>query len=292
MLRLALLAMLGLAAMQVHAASELESASTPAADAVTSDSEKAQSQAPVPQDRKLHYLIGGVVNANPDFFGPTDRQYGIRPVLALEWGRLRLSQGGGYGLMGRGRRDRGRGLEGTIAESDRFNLSLSLNIDRGRGAASTDRLRNVPDVPTTLRLRTRARYYFTDRWTGSLAVSQDILGKGGGLDADSWLSYAWHINQATLVTAGFGASWGNGPYMRSQFGLPASAAVASGFPAYRPSAGLYQTEVGLDISHALSRHWVIFGGIRYSKLHGDAKRSPLVYKSSGMSMSAGLAWRN
>ena len=44
--------------------------------------------------------------------------------------------GGGYGLMGQGRRERGSGAQAMLRETDRFNLSLSLNIDRGRDVAA------------------------------------------------------------------------------------------------------------------------------------------------------------
>ena len=248
---------------------------------------------PVAEDDRVHLLVGAAVRSSPDFFGPARHRHGLRPALAVEWGRLRLSTGGGYGLMGQGRdgrRDRGAGLEGMLRTTDRFNLSLSLNIDRGRNAAATDRLQGVPDVPTTLRARLRARYFLTDRWTASVAVSQDILGKHGGLETDAWLGYDWPLGPDTLLTASASASWGNGPYLRSQFGVPASA--AGGFAAYRPGAGLYQSELGLDVAHVLSRHWVAFGGVRLSQLHGDARRSPLVHRRSGAALSVGLAWRN
>ncbi|HOK13024.1 MAG TPA: MipA/OmpV family protein, partial [Ottowia sp.] len=248
---------------------------------------------PVAEDERVHLLVGAAVRSSPDFFGPARQRHGLRPTLAVEWGRLRLSTGGGYGLMGQGRdgrRDRGAGLEGMLRTTDRFNLSLSLNIDRGRNAAATDRLQGLPDVPTTLRARLRARYFLTDRWTASVAVSQDILGKHGGLETDAWLGYDWPLGPDTLLTASASASWGNGPYLRSQFGVPASA--AGGFAAYRPGAGLYQSELGLDVAHVLSRHWVAFGGVRLSQLHGDARRSPLVHRRSGAALSVGLAWRN
>ena len=64
--------------------------------------------------------------------------------------------GSNYGLMGQGRRDRGSGAQAVLRETDDFNLSLSLNIDRGRDVADTERLKGVPDVRATLRARVRA----------------------------------------------------------------------------------------------------------------------------------------
>lgn len=243
-------------------------------------------------DPRVRFLLGVAANTSPNFFGGPSQHFKLKPVGALDWGRWRLSTGGGYGLMGQGRRERGSGAQAMLRETDRFNLSLSLNIDRGRDVADTERLKGVPDVRATVRARLRARYNLTDRWTASLAASQDILGRGRGMELDGWLGYRWPISQATRVDFGLGASWGNSQYMRSQFGIPQGATTASGYPAFKPGAGLYQTEIGVDIAHALSRSWVVFGGMRYSQLHGDARRSPLTVRSKGVSASVGIAWRN
>ena len=244
------------------------------------------------EEKRVNFLIGVAANTSPNFFGGKSQSFKLKPVAALEWGRWRLSSGGGYGLMGQGRRDRGQGAQAVLRETDRFNLSLSLSIDRGRDVADTERLKGVPDVRATLRARVRARYNLSDRWTASLAASQDILNRGRGLEVDGWLGYRWPISEATRMDFGLGASWGNSQYMRSQFGIPQASTVASGYPAFKPRGGLYQTEIGADIAHALSRSWVVFGGLRYSQLHGDARRSPLTLRTRGVSATVGIAWRN
>lgn len=254
-----------------------------------------------PQERRadtgggVHYLIGISARSGPDFFGGGSG-HGLRPVLAVEWGRLRLSTGGGWGLMEHGRsrrRDRSVGLEGLLRATDRFNLSLSLNIDRGRGVAETDRRLGVPNVPTTLRARVRARYNLSERWTTSLAVSQDVLGKGGGMVVDAWLGHDQPLGPRTTVGASLTASWGNARYMRSEFGIPLTPQrIAAGLSGYRPRAGLFQTGLGLDLTHSISEHWVAFGGIGYTRLQDDAARSPLVRRRGGFTASIGLAWRN
>lgn len=246
-------------------------------------------------EKRFRYLAGVSIRTSPNFYGlARTRNYGLNPMLAVEWGRLRLSTGGGSGLIGHGldvRRDRSAGLEGVLRTDDRFNVSLSLNLDRGRGVAEEGRLSQMPDVETTVRLRARARYFFSRRLTGSVAVSQDIMGKGGGMEVDGWLGYELPLTAATRLSASVSASIGNGPYMRNEFGVPASAANVD-LPAYRAKAGLFQTNVGLEIAHSISRHWVAHGGVRYVRLQADARRSPLVDRTGGASVSLGVAWRN
>ena len=245
------------------------------------------------EDRKLRWIVGAELNTKPDFFGRSGRGYGVRPVLALAWGRLHASTGGGHSLMGQGRERnsaRGGAVEGIVRATDRFNVSVGLSVDRGRDGARSDRLRMAPDVPATARLRVKARYFLGQRWTASVGASQDILGKHGGLKGDARLSYEYPASQATTITVGVGASFGNGPYMRSQYGIPDS--PAWGFAPFRARAGLYESNIGFDVAHAISRRWVAFGGVGYSHLYGDARRSPLTLHSSGVSVSVGVAWRN
>lgn len=245
------------------------------------------------EERQLRWIVGAEVNAKPDFFGQSGRGYGLRPVVALEWGRLHASSGGGHSLMGQGRdRNSGRGgaVDGIVRATDRFNVSLGLSVDRGRDGARSDRLQVAPKVPATLRLRVKARYFLGQRWTASVGASQDILGKHGGLKGDVRLAYQYPASQATTITVAAGASFGNGAYMRSQYGVPDT--PGWGFTAFRAGGGLYESNLGVDVAHAISRRWVAFGGLGYSHLHGDARRSPLTLHSSGVSASVGVAWRN
>lgn len=244
-----------------------------------------------PDDRRLRYLIGLSAQNGAGFLDDGGRSWGAKPSVALEWGRLRLSSGGGRGLLDQGLLTgsvRGGGLEGLLQSTDRFNLGLSLNLDRGRSALQRPGLQPAPSVPTTVRLRLRMRYAFSARWNIGLAVGQDMLGKGGGLRLDAWLGYELPLSERTRLRAGFGASAGNGPYLRTEYGLPAGA----GRPAYRPHASLHQVEASVDIAHSLSRHWVVFGGVSSSRLRGPASRSPLVERRRSTDVSIGLAWRN
>lgn len=247
--------------------------------------------APAQRGPRLRYVLGVVGRASADRFKLSGYSTGLRPVAAIEYGRFRVSTSRGYALLDHGLRDPGTGAAATLAETDRLQVSLSLGIDRGRDAATLDRVRHVPGIAATVRGRLRLRYQFHPRWSGGVALSQDLLGKGGGLDARGWLGHEWRVSQRTLVTLGASASWGSGAYMRSQFGVPAGVTAFPGYASFVPRAGLYATQLGVDVTHALSRRWVVFGGAHLSRLHRDAARSPLVLRRQTASLSVGLAWR-
>lgn len=253
--------------------------------------EAAPDAAPARRGPRLRYVLGVAGRASADRFKLSGYSTGLRPVAAIAYGRFRISTSRGHALLDHGLRDPGTGAAATLAETDRFSVSLSLGIDRGRDAATLDRVRHVPGIPATLRGRLRLRYQLHPRLSAGLALSQDLLGKGGGLDARAWLGHAWRVSQATLVTLGASASWGSGAYMRSQFGVPAGVTAFPGHASFAPRAGLYATQLGVDLTHALSRRWVVFGGAHLSRLHRDAARSPLVLRRQTAALSIGLAWR-
>ena len=90
---------------------------------------------------------------------------------------------------------------------------------------------------------------------------------------------------------GVGAAFGDGTYMRSNFGVPGSAAGSSPLAAFTPSGGLYGVDVGFDAMTALSRRWVVFGSMGVSQLRGDARRSPLTQRATNYGASLGVAYR-
>lgn len=246
-----------------------------------------------PPKPRMNYVLGAIVSSSPDYAGGTGRSYGFRPAWALEYGRFRLSTSRGNALMGHGLAARSEsGASAMLAQGDRFSLSASLRIDQGDDGADSPRRRALPEVRSTLRARLSTGYALTPRWSVGAGVSQDILGRDGGALVSVNLGYSFPYSQQTTVSFGVGAGFADRQYLRSHFGVPASAAAAgSPLPAFDPKAGLYTVDAGVDVMVALSRHWVALGGVRVSQLQGDARRSPLTEQPLGYSASVGLAYR-
>lgn len=237
----------------------------------------------------LHYALGAIVSTGPDYAGGDGRKNSLRPAWAIEYGRFRLSTSRGSAFMGHGLRPRESGASATLAESDRFHLSASLRVDKGRDGSDAPILVGLPSVRSTLRARVSGGYALTERWSVGAGVSQDILGRDGGAQLSTSVGYTWPVTDQTKVTFGAGASFGDRKYVRSHFGVPDTG--ASALPAFSPRAGLYSVDAGVEVMSAINRHWVVFGAARVSQLKGDAARSPLTMDPTGYSVSLGLAYR-
>lgn len=279
---------LGLVAVSTAAGAQAADPGTSAAppEAATPATPAERTEAP-----RLHYVLGAIASISPEYPGSDRRGYGLRPAWAVEYGRFRLSTSRGSALMGHGLGEQDSGASATLSSSDRFQLRAGLRIDKGRDADDSPRLAGLPEVRSTLRLRLSAGYALAERWSWGLGVSQDLLGREGGAQASVSLGYAVPLSDATRLSLGAGLHWADGTYLRTHYGVPASAAGRSPLPTYVPRAGWYNADAGIEVMHALSRHWVALGGLRVSQLQGPARHSPLTAKPSGYAVSVGLAYR-
>ena len=213
-------------------------------------------------------------------------------MLALQYGRFRLSSSRGSSVLRHGLDTRGSGASATLIERDRFNISASLRIDNGRDASDATRLAGLPEVRTTLRGRMTLGYALTDRWSAGASVSQDLLGRSGGAQFNTGLQYALNLSPQTRFNVGIGAAMGDATFMRSQFGVPDSASgMGSALAPFTPGGGLYSVDAGMGVMTAISRRWVAFGAVTLSQLRGDARRSPLTVRPNSYSATAGIAYR-
>ena len=74
-------------------------------------------------------------------------------------------------------------------------------------------------------------------------------------------------------------------------GLLPQEGAASGLRTYRPGSGLLFASYGLLWSVDLAPKWVVVGSVESRHLGSEAKRSPIVERSSNRYVSAGVAYR-
>lgn len=263
-----------------------------AAAVLASCATAASAQATPEKDEDVRYLLGAAVSFSPEYDGANQHKARLRPVWAVRFGRIRIASGGGSALLGFGRTSAGDGASAQLVENDRWRLGLSLRMDSGRDSGDAGTTRGLPDVKRTLRAKLYANYALTTDWSLGASLSQDLLGRKGGLVGSVDLGWRFYRSESTEWTTGVGVSAGNAQNLRSYFGVPASAVEASGKPAYEPGAGLRDVSVGVGFKHTFDKHWFVFGSVGANRLLGPAAHSPLVQKASNQAAAIGVAWRN
>ena len=238
---------------------------------------------------RMRYLVGAELIAGPSAWGQNDFKFGLKPMAAIQIGRLRISNSGAGALLGGGQ---GGGASAELLRTRTWRLSAGLRLDRGRKSSSDGIYADLPDVPGTVRGRLSLAWQPNARRSVNLAVLSDLRNKGVGtvwnLSAAQLMPWTlWDARWSSYATL----SGGDGGYLRSHFGVP------EGHPrlaAYRPSAGLRDVRIGVGMQRAIDAdgHWLLFSQLNVGSLLGPAARSPFVVQRHGVGMAVGLAYRN
>lgn len=241
---------------------------------------------------KFGWVLGLRATYQPDYMGARESGAGLKPVVALQWGRWRLSSSGASAVMGFGRDIQGSGASTDLISKDRLRLSLSLRFDSGRKSSDSPRLEGLPDIRRTLRAQLTARYSLSKDSQLGLSWSADTLGRGGGSVLGLGLGHRLYHDGQLEYTAGGGLSWANGTYQRSNFGVAPEIAPNTHYRAYVPGSGLRDAYVGTGFTYAVTHHWIAYGSASLSRLLGPSADSPFVERRTAPQFAVGLAYRN
>ena len=254
----------------------------------------AQLRMPAPEESRSGYTwsLGASISNGASYPGSTERSTGIRPVIGLEVGRFTLSSGGGGSLLDFDLDARDSGVTAKLLQWENLRLSAGLRMDGGRKGSDEPMLQGLPEVERTLRGRLSVIYDFNKHASVRSTLSQDLLGRDGGATLQTTARYEIQVSPYSEIAFALGFTLADSTYMQGRMGVPLSASgVSTPLPAYVPGGGLFSQDVGLEFKSAVSDRWVVFGGVRYSQLRGNARRSPLAVKPDNYGISLGLAYR-
>ena len=229
-------------------------------------------------------MIGAGVRLRPAYDGSDSQRGELVPVIryfgqpwfarstqgVLEAGaRLQLTRelhAGAQVAYEPGRRTR---------ESDFLENRSVFDIDRGASVgAHVEWDHKIGPVPIILLVRAR-QHADSDRGAqADFRLSVGVL-RSGRLGAGVFAQTTWANTKAT----------------RSLYSVTPQQSAASGLPAYETGSGFLFTSVGLLWSVDLTPDWVMVGNFEARRLQSDARRSPLVERSTNYYGAAGVAYR-
>ncbi|MDE0331776.1 MAG: MipA/OmpV family protein [Nitrospinae bacterium] len=95
-----------------------------------------------------------------------------------------------------------------------------------------------------------------------------------------------------LLKLGASATWADGAYMESYFGVNPAQSSASGHPRYEPKAGFKSVDFEVGVIYLFADgHWAVNAQAGYSQLLGDAADSPIVRDEGRFSGGLFLSYR-
>ena len=237
--------------------------------------------------------VGAGVLYGPRYEGSAESEASPLPAIDIEWNdRVFLNPEDGLGV----RVYRGEALE----------VSTSIGYDVGRKESdSRSELRGLGNIDGSA--------------TGTVAVEYDLglltpsaeltrqLGGAEGLVAEFGVESMIPLSgmfpprddrgddddgpRGPAIVLGLSTEWADGNYMSDYFGVTASQAAASGLPGYTAGAGFKSAGAEVGFRYPFLENWVFGVAFEYSRLIGDAAKSPVVRRRNQFAAGSFISYR-
>jgi len=214
------------------------------------------------------YLAAGAV-AVPDYEGSED--YQAAPLIA---GKLGYDT---YYLE-----IQGLELRANLSPLSRWEFGPIVGLRGGRDDVKNDRVDALRDIDDSIEVGAfiKVSLYELVHPSDELAFGVDVK-TGTSNDAKGTTvsfgpTYSFSPLERLRVGLGIAATFADGDYADTYFGIDNADAARSGLSAYDPDGGLKDVGISLDVGYQLSEHWGVMGFAGYTRLVGDAADSPIV----------------
>ncbi len=221
----------------------------------------------IPQNVNEGGVAGVALLAGREYQGSRESRLQVLPNIEYQW-----SNGFFAGVT--------NGLGYNASTSPSLAYGARVTLDFGRKESRSSDLRGLGDIDA----RPELGAFFNTAVAPSIMLNSSLrFGNGtkrNGLLADLGASWSTALGPSMRLSASVATTWANSNYQQSYFGINAQQSLNSTYGVYTPGAGLRDARVGLVLNYRLTPAWGLTGGLTHSELLGDAKRSPLVRKSS------------
>lgn len=255
---------------------------------------------PMPDGSRDMYAGLGVQSA-PRYDGTGSRKVSALPVLQAEWsnGLFVSGMSAGMHLSGNPTLEYGpllavlprRSESGTASGAGGIGQVgfLPLTLDAKQRATG---LSGVDDIGTRVQGGVFLNAYLDPQWrlTSSLLAGSGRERNGARLELGvQRLAAVLGASHRVSLAAGLTAV--NRNDNQSYFGVTPAESLRSRFSAYEPGGGLQDVHVDLRWNWAWTPSWMLTTRLEAKRLLGSASHSPLVERSSNLTVSTAVAYR-
>jgi len=182
---------------------------------------------------------------------------------------------------------------------DAFTAGVGLAFDGGRSEKDSNtlgfsngdsRLKGMGKINAAVGYQGFIKYEL-----GMVELSTSVTKYEGsqnkGLVARFGAGVPLHLTDRFMVKPHAEAQWANDSYMRTFFGVSAQQALTSRFSQFDAHSGIYDVTGGLTFNYAFDKHWFAMSDVSAAILTGDARKSPLSYSKTGLTVSTAIGYR-
>ena len=261
---------------------------------------------PMPDGSHDMYVGFGVQSA-PRWDGTGSRKVSALPVLQVQWSNGLFISGMSAGMHlsdsptfeygpllavqpGRDKDGTGRSIDGVGTVGTSLIGPVPDPIDKRNMVAT--RLEGMDEIGARLQGGVFANYYLTPQWRLTSSVLYGAGNDHDGARLDLGVQrLAFELGSQHRVSVSAGVSIVNRNYNQTYFGISREEASRSRFSYYDAGGGLQEAHVGVRWNWALSPSWMLTSNLQVKGLLGNAAKSPLVERSTNMTVSTAFAYR-
>ncbi len=241
--------------------------------------------------------IGLGAESRPAYQGARETRVVALPVLQMEWSNGAFIAGASAGMHLSNQSQQEYGpmllLEGRRSPYGTSTTAGSINNGVTQSnQVTSNKLVGMDDI----NVRLLAGGFYNVAITDALRMTNSLLYGAGnshdGLRLNSDLRYqvsTFAPHHTVSVSAG--VSIVNQAYNQTYFGVSSAESLRSHNHIYTPSAGIKDLHADMHWNWALSSTWILTSSFNLTRLNGSAADSPLVERTSSVSVSSALAYR-
>lgn len=236
----------------------------------------------------------------PEYEGAKRTATGIAPDLNISY------KTDGWGTIALG--SKARGLSWNFLDTKDYSLGLVLQLDGGRTDKKDGsllqpggkRLRGMGEIRSSPEFGVAGSVVFGVPFYAQLtkgsgdgkAKGQDFRIKGhGGTRLEVGAEIPFPITESLTASVSPNLTWADKKYTQTYFGVTRDQATRSGFREFDAKGGIKSVGLSLGVDYRFAPQWSANAGVSYSRLRGDAAKSPIVEKTGSTSVSAGIAYQ-
>ncbi|GAA4425663.1 MipA/OmpV family protein [Acidovorax lacteus] len=222
--------------------------------------------------------IGLAVVAGREYAGSDERRTRLLPAIDYRW-----ANGWFAGTT--------NGIGYNFSRDPALQYGLRLTADFGRDEDRSRVLRGLGDVEA----RPELGAFFNLLPSRNTFVTTSLrYGSGNGRDGllfDVGAGMAWQPAPAWRLGAGVAATWANAAYQQSYFGVDAAQAARSGLARTSMGSGVRDVRASVSATYSFHPKAAVTAALSYSRLQGDAARSPIVREAGSLGGVVAVSYR-
>jgi MipA family protein len=233
----------------------------------------ASTSAPAASESQL--LLGGGIGVGARYSGSRDTA--ALPVVVLDYSHA-------SGFFASTLRGLGYGAQtGPVT----WSAALGYRAERKEkdesgpfGNTGSDKLKGMGDVKGSATALVTLGYKPLPMLELSVAGEIPLSQRSNGKTLRAGVTAQLLEAQNDDVSLGLTGAFANKDYAQTYYGVTAAQSRTSKFAAYKPKAGLYETDLMLTWQHRFGGKWSVTSMVGAAHLVGDAARSPLVERKT------------